>query len=290
MTRANVGRRDTEGYHALKQPGTRMLTGIRLQLTAKKDLSAEQARFLCSAFGQYLLSKSKDSLAQYLGLRATRRGTHQARKLVGDPRWSANGEISGSGLEQLCFELRDGDPHPADVVAALRAIYRVLKSRGRLSASMRRYLCRALNRYERAQGALSIEQAFGLRRSSAGRAPVPLERRLCIARDVLLACLDGRNLDIAARDVAKQHGLERARALEYWKRHKLEAIYLAQQKLIARVPARGKRRLQWHKSSARLQRRFQWHGSEVKVLRRLLARDHAKIERFLAAAPTNTNS
>jgi hypothetical protein len=226
--------------------------------------------FLRDSLDRYLSYKKRHDLTRAFGLKPIRRGRSERKaRVLGEPKWSEKGLINDAGIGQLIFEIETGDAHPDDVVAALKAIHSALHGRQIFSRRMLGYLGVALRRY--LQGDLTMEQAFGLKRSAKGRPGLPIERRQAIAGFVLLQCLRPTNrlgLRGAATVVGRAHGIGTTQVLDCWRKHKGEAIPLA------------KRELSKKRSGPKEGPPWKWNPQEQRVLRSLFARDNAKIFRL----------
>jgi len=244
-----------------------ILEQIHASLEEPEALSTSCNAFLRESLARHLSPEKPCELERAFGLTPTRRG-RSARKprVVGMPRWSENGVINDSGIRQVIAELNSGDAHPTDVGATLAAIHSALPV---LTRSMRRYLLVAIGRSFQAD--LTLEQAFGLKRSATGRPGPPIERRQAIAGFVLLKCLEPPyqfSLRDAATVVGTEHGMSTTQVLECWRKHRLEAIHFVKEEKSKSRPG-PKEGLPW-----------KWNSKETRVLESLFARSSAKIARL----------
>jgi hypothetical protein len=257
-----------------------MLRNIYTELVDKRPLSPEGIQWLSIALERWYTSGNWYDLARPFGLRPARRGSVPPRKSLGDARYAdKDNNISKTAIGHVAFELKSGAAHPHDVIAALHAIQRSLASGSDLGLAherydgseleahlrMRRYLRTAIGQY--LGGDLTLEQAFGLKRSQGGKAGRSITDRQEIAADVLIECLDGAKLADAASKVGKPYGLGKSQVLkDCWRPHWPEAIERAKQKLIADDP---NRRL----------RSFPWSAAEKNRLASLFKRYNKKLEK-----------
>jgi hypothetical protein len=71
---------------------------------------------------------------------------------------------------------------------------------------------------------MTLNQAFGLERPRPGRRAIAIKRQIEIAAEVLRGMLNGRNLEVAAREAGVFCGIGATQARKYWASNKGNAI------------------------------------------------------------------
>jgi len=146
------------------------------------------------------------------------------RKLQGNTRLSKDGVITNRGIDRLCSEIEeDDDANPDDIRAAVRRVHESLTDNlaGIAPApphpSELAFLCLAFGRYLDGGGKLSLDQSFGLVRSSTGHPGVPVREQKRIARAVWEQYLKRNDsLDAAAITVGAKFGKGKTQILKYF--------------------------------------------------------------------------
>jgi hypothetical protein len=146
------------------------------------------------------------------------------RKPQGNTRLSKDGVITNRGIDRLCSEIEeDDDANPDDIRAAVRRVYESLTDNlaGIAPApphpSELAFLCLAFGRYLDGGGKLSLDQSFGLVRSSTGHPGVPVREQKRIARAVWEQYLKRNDsLDAAAITVGAKCGKGKTQILKYF--------------------------------------------------------------------------
>jgi hypothetical protein len=194
-------------------------------------------------------------------------------------RWSVDGKISESGINQVYFELQayfqpnerakgKDRAHPDDVRAVLARAYAMLERDRHLPNGLRRFLRVGLGRFLSKN--LSLDQAFGLKKSRRGHPGVPEARKRAIAVAVLEAYIKGGTLDAAAMTAGHKHGIAKTRALEFFRECDGYALDSLKFQRLQKSPSRP------------------WNAQEERRLNKYYARRNRLLVPFFKNPPDNS--